>query len=153
MIFDAVSNLNKYSCIPNVNKIINAIAQNDFSNDDSGEIEIDDRNLYLLKIRSTIDDEPPKLFEAHRKYADLHIIIDGEELMNQVSSSDAIRMSEYNYDEDYELFSAKENISTFHLNMGKFIFFFPGEIHKSGGFLNQSQDYNKKMVFKIRCDI
>lgn len=68
-----------------------------------------------------------KLFEAHRKYIDLHYIIEGTEQFGYANISTLKPTTEYNEDEDYILLSGE--ISRITLSKGDFVIVFPEDAH------------------------
>lgn len=152
MIFDMIANIKEYTCIPYSGQIQNIIQELDFSSINCGDNEIRGRELFLKKIIFSSDFLPPEFFEAHRKYADLHLIIEGEELIHMANKVESIPASEYNSELDYELFSSDATISTIQLKKNRFALFMPGEIHKSGGFTLEPGRNPQKIVFKIACE-
>ncbi|MCR4719916.1 MAG: YhcH/YjgK/YiaL family protein [Firmicutes bacterium] len=68
-----------------------------------------------------------KLFEAHRKYIDLHYIIDGTEKFGYANINTLKPVTEYNEKDDYILLSGEASRIT--LNKGDFVIAFPEDAH------------------------
>lgn len=84
--------------------------------------------------------------ETHCRYADIQLILDGEEFMGYVSADDVLPLSEYDKERDIRMW--KGNIALMPMRKGDFALFFPGEPHAPS--LYKSSDKVKKAVFKIR---
>lgn len=87
-------------------------------------------------------------FENHQKFIDIHYIVDGEEHIGLNSLENLVSNLEYDPENDYQLFDgrAKEIIL---LGRGEFLLLFPGEVHVTGGFINELSQELKKVVFKV----
>ena len=68
-----------------------------------------------------------KLFEAHRKYIDIHYIIAGTEQFGYANIATLTPVTEYNAVDDYILLDGEVNRIT--LNKGDFIIVFPEDAH------------------------
>ena len=81
------------------------------------------RGLFLN--RSNYKEE---VFESHRIYQDIHLIIKGYDTILIGSDNDAIPELDYQLEGDYELFSSRI-LSELKLNEGTFAIINPGELH------------------------
>lgn len=72
-------------------------------------------------------DEPSDLFEAHRKFIDIHYVLKGEELFGYANVDALTPTTEYNEEKDY-LF-LKGDITPLHLHAGEFCIAFPEDAH------------------------
>ena len=87
-------------------------------------------------------------WEAHRKYADLQIVLCGNERMDWAPISDAVGGEGYNGENDYELFaSCCETIGSVYAQKGVFAYFAPCDAHRPG--IKWKSEHVKKAVFKI----
>ena len=68
-----------------------------------------------------------KVFEAHRKYIDLHYIIDGTEQFGYANIDTLTPAGEYNEADDYILLCGEVNCMT--LSKGDFVIAFPEDAH------------------------
>jgi len=86
-------------------------------------------------------------FENHKKYIDIHLMVNGSEIIGINEESNLDKLTEYHEENDFQLFTGKpkEKIT---LHQGEFILLFPGEIHVTGGQIDKKTKI-KKMVFKI----
>ena len=72
-------------------------------------------------------DANKKIFEAHRKYIDLHYIIDGVEQFGYANIDTLTPAGEYNEADDYILLCGEVNRIT--LSNGDFVIAFPEDAH------------------------
>lgn len=84
------------------------------------------------------------LFEAHRKYLDIHYVISGEERMAYASLDVLAVCKSYDADGDYELLQGTGDVLT--LKKGDFCIVYPQDAHVPT--VDQSP-YLKKAVVKI----
>ena len=68
-----------------------------------------------------------KVFEANRKFIDIHFMIDGEETFGYANVNDLRAITEYNDKEDYLLLNG--NINRIRLGNGDFCIVFPEDAH------------------------
>ena len=68
-----------------------------------------------------------KVFEAHRKYIDLHYIIDGTEQFGYADIETLAPITEYDEADDYILLDG--DVSRITLNKGNFVIAFPEDAH------------------------
>lgn len=86
-------------------------------------------------------------FENHKKYIDIHLMIEGSEIIGLNEESNLDRITDYAPAEDFELFTGKPN-GEVTLQRGEFLLLFPGEIHVTGGHIGEKTKI-KKVVYKI----
>lgn len=141
MIIDKISNASIYKDIPK--EVLNY--KLDLNNFKAGKFEIDGDQLFGIGLEYQTDVAEKGLWEAHRKYIDLHYIIEGEE---NIYISDIKNMDEVNdYQDDYQLFEGEPDQKVF-LQAGDIIMLYPHEVHKTS--IKSSQVSNvKKIVYKI----
>ena len=73
------------------------------------------------------EDGGERSFEAHRKYADIHYVISGDEGMGYADIDSLEPLTEYNDDQDYQLLHGEVN--SIHLRKGDFCLVFPEDAH------------------------
>ena len=88
------------------------------------------------------------VFETHELYADLQLILSGEEYMGYAALDDLSQKSEYDGEKDIALWTGKAALLP--LRAGEFAMFYPGEPHAPS--LKKSAGKVKKAVFKIRYE-
>ncbi|HLE09898.1 MAG: hypothetical protein A2504_02775 [Bdellovibrionales bacterium RIFOXYD12_FULL_39_22] len=151
MILDKVSNLRNYSNIPELDKILDFIKQNDLKTISVGKHIIDGDRLYAI-----VEDYFPRpleecKFEAHEMYADLQLAIEGLENCRVAFMEDVGERLDSPRIGDVNFYLLKHNyFSEVVLRSGEFVFFPPNYIHMPGlGNINCFNKKIKKIVFKI----
>ena len=66
-------------------------------------------------------------FEAHRKYADIHYVISGDEGIGYADIDTLAPVTDYNEEQDYQLLCGE--INSIHLRSGDFCLVFPEDAH------------------------
>lgn len=94
-------------------------------------------------------DAQSKRYEQHRDYADIQILLSGNERIDFGPADSGQELDTYHEDNDYQLCSKVEPRQTLHMQAGMFAVFLPGEPHKPGCIATQSQTI-KKAVIKVR---
>ena len=75
----------------------------------------------------TDDDGNVRPFEAHKKYADIHYVISGDEGIGYSHIDNLNAITEYDDENDFLLLSGE--INHFHLRQGDFCIVFPEDAH------------------------
>lgn len=86
-------------------------------------------------------------FESHRSYIDVHVMIEGVELIGINCTKELETITEYDGSNDYQLFGGMTR-DQFILPKDHFIVLFPGEAHLTGGRIKQRKKIIK-IVYKI----
>ena len=84
------------------------------------------------------------VYEAHKKFLDIHLVLEGESLEGYADMSVSTPTTEYNEQDDYVLLEAPGNEMT--LRAGDFVVYFPCDAHAP---VISCKDL-KKAVIKIR---
>lgn len=149
MIFDRLENLGKYIAVNKyVSDVTAFLRERDFSICSLGRQEIDGQNVYanLTKYKTQLPEEA--VWEAHRKYIDIHCLIEGEEIIGFGDINKFEKTQEYDFYKDCIFFRGEGNYLT--LRPSFFVLFEPIEVH-SPGRANGEISEVKKLVFKLRC--
>lgn len=153
MIYGEIKDLGLYKGIlKNLDKAIACILSGEYKNGVVGKNVIDGDSVYFNQPDFPMTKEIKDGFiENHKKYIDIHIVIEGEEKIGYISNTDIKLTKEYDEVGDYELYEGElENL--FYLNPKKFIILFPGEPHMAlikGG---EKTTKVKKVIFKVLVD-
>ncbi|MBC7915279.1 MAG: YhcH/YjgK/YiaL family protein [Pyrinomonadaceae bacterium] len=143
MIFDKLENLNRYN--ERLGFISTILEENKFI---KGKFDIGDTTSFGIGLEYTTRVSDKCLWEAHRKYLDIHVILEGEELVEIGDISNMEPTKEY--EDDYQLFKGNKEHSL-RLLPGKFLILFPNEVHKTGVKTKHCVGV-KKIVFKLLLD-
>ncbi|MFA4884178.1 MAG: YhcH/YjgK/YiaL family protein [Candidatus Margulisiibacteriota bacterium] len=147
MIIDLFNNLNIYLKLnPRLEQAFKYLQTNDLSRLPLGRFEIDGDDLYgTINEYETIP-RGKALWEAHRRYFDVQLVIRGEEMIGYAPLSSLRVTSEYKYKEDYVLLDGEG--SYFTIKPGMFVVFGPGDAHRPGIAL-EAPNRVKKAVLKV----
>ncbi|HGO5814243.1 TPA: N-acetylneuraminate anomerase [Mannheimia haemolytica] len=94
-----------------------------------------------------------KQAEMHRKFIDIQLLIDGEEMIEYgLSQPDLSKYDEYRDEDDYQLTDAIDNKNEVVLKPNMFAIFLPYEPHKPGNSVNGNKTL-KKLVVKVPVEL
>jgi biofilm protein TabA len=118
-------------------------------------VEIDGSRMYVM--RQTPDTVPfaDRFSEIHDQYADIHLVVEGEEWQGYASASDG-NLADTNklQESDYALFANVFNESFIRLEPGDFTVYWPGEFHRPNCCPDgASRSRLVKLVVKIHKDL
>ena len=148
MICDKISNLSRYTYVPHVQKVIDYLSSTDLLSVENGKYDLGDD--CSVKVMEYLTHEEPEdiLFEAHREFLDVQIIVKGEELF----LTQAIELGEeavpYNKGKDVEFFRVGY-YNSLALNDENFVVLFPNDLH-IGNMNADGETAVKKLVFKLK---
>ena len=147
MIFDKLENLRKYAAIcPRLNAVADFLEKNELKDLPLGRIDLADGVFVNVQEYETYP--APDKWEAHRKYADLQIVVTGDERMDGAPISDAEGGNGYSEEYDFELFDTCSGaFASVYGTPGVFVWFGPEDAHRPG--LRHNTVKVKKAVFKI----
>ena len=126
-------------------KLVEYILKNDIFKMPLGKYEIDGKNLYFEISNCNLRAKQSAPLEAHKKYADLQLILEGSETFGLADTNVCKSVkTPYNPEKDIEFFEdAPEQYKT--LSAGEFMVFFPENAHAP----LIGKGSVKKVVFKI----
>jgi YhcH/YjgK/YiaL family protein len=129
-------------------KAFHYIKDKDLSALSVGEYELD--NQKVLVIVSEYNSKSPEvaLFEEHEDYIDIHYVVSGSEYIELGDQSTAKLKKPYDEEKDIAFYEAKEK-KILLAKPGIFFIIFPGELHKPGIKVEESNPV-KKILIKIR---
>ncbi len=138
MIYDRIENIKTYNLPASVYKVMEDIATKEF---EVGRYEYED-GIYALVQEYTTKDKADCKMEAHKKYVDIQVVLQGEETFGY--AYEAKSETEYNAEKDVYFLDTDDRYLT--LNAGEFIMVWPQDYHRpkigNGGFV-------KKVVVKV----
>ena len=97
--------------------------------------------------KSYVKDGTPREFEAHRKFLDIHYVIDGVECMGYADIDTLTPTTEYNDEKDYQML--KGHVNKIILNKGDFCVVFPEDAHLPQ-MIGDDGKWVKKAVVKMK---
>lgn len=149
MIYDELKNIKTYKGInKNLDKAIDFIAEKKYLNANFGKNIMEKDTIYFdypekVTTRENIGLE----FEYHKKYMDIHIVLEGKEIIAYTPFENCIESKSYSIEKDIA-FVKGETQADFLLNGKNFLLLFPNEPHLPLLKTDKVKEI-KKIVFKI----
>jgi YhcH/YjgK/YiaL family protein len=151
MIITTIKNdTNDLSLTPEFNIALDFLHREGWRDHKDGIISIDGDRVYgnILSYKTKILNGPKK-FESHRKYADIHYIIDGEEILYQKPVDSLVPMMPYDDKNDVLLFeSACADVTPVILTVKNFVVCFPEDAH-APAYCVHEPIHVRKIVIKV----
>ena len=147
MIYDTLEHLLDYAdFLPALRKVDAIIKQGNLLTAQTGRHTIDDNLYYNIEEYQTT--ENPKPFEVHHRYADVQIVLKGEETHQTALRSAAENLPDFDDERDIAFFHSPV-AATFYASAQHFLIYLPFEPHRSQMAVEKVQSV-RKVVFKIR---
>lgn len=121
----------------------------------SGEQKIQlDSGAFAIEQSYHLKDLSKAFYETHRKYVDLQLVVQGEEIFSIAVASDCVIKDTYDVQKDIATYHTPKRSSTLHLSAGMLAVFFPYDVH-SGGLGAESLGIKPvyKSVVKVPVDL
>ena len=129
MIYTEISSIGRYRGIGEyLDKAFDYLATHALKDMEAGHYEIVGKMVYLNVLEYETIAEEGAFFEAHGKYADIQIAVEGEEL---VGVSELARVTVKTFDEEADLYEVEGPVEHYiKLIPGKALIVMPGDAHK-----------------------
>ncbi len=111
-----------------------------------GKVAVDGEHVYISVREADLTGRPER-WEAHRRYADIQILLDGREAIMYAPATEANPSIPYDGGKDIEFFEGIQGLRCA-LKPGDFMIFFPGELHAPDR-PERPNGYSKKLVVKV----
>ncbi len=146
MITDKIENIDKYKEIPiDIQHFIKNLSRDI----ELGRIALNDNNYANVETYQTKKHEDC-LFEAHEKFADIQIILEGKERLDYVSSEGLTIKTPYNPEKDIVFYeNNKPETASVILDGSNFVMLFPNEPHRPQMAASNGSQTVKKIVVKL----
>ena len=153
MIYGEIKELGFYKGISKaLDKAIDYILSEEYKNGKIGKNEVDGDIVYFNQPEAPMTKEIKEGFlEGHKKYIDIHIVVDGEEKIGYVPNSKVKIKKEYDEIADFEVYEGEVE-SFYYLNSERFLICFPEEPHMALIKAGDKPQTIKKVIFKILVD-
>jgi YhcH/YjgK/YiaL family protein len=148
MIYDSVENIENYSEHDNaIYRAVQFVRDFDLSQPD-GKYEIDGDNIFAILQSVRTGEANEKVFEAHRDYMDVQMVLQGEERQDValLDSENKVVVQEYDREKDMMLFKVRGHFATIIMKPGMFIVYGPNDGHRPGCSVGEAQDIRKVCV-------
>ena len=144
MIIEKFDNIRFYSCM--LNNLENGLqAVEALRNPEAGRYEFD--GGFFLVQKGETKPMSEGTFEAHRKYADVQIVLEGSEEIAWADLGDLKEDGEYNGDNDKAAYTGAED-NVMRITAGMCYIAFPHDGHKAVRHTSRQQSYTK-IVMKL----
>lgn len=145
MIIDLISNIEQYKALgERMSKAIDFIKSTDFKTLETGKHAVDGNEIFVAVSEYCTKPEAEAKPEAHKKYIDIQMVIEGAELMGYLPIEGQETSTTYNPEKDVEFYALKTNLIK--IEPGMFAVFFPQDIHQPGVLLNGAEKVRKVVV-------
>lgn len=127
MIHDKLANFSRYRGISkNIDTAIDFLAKTDLKALPLGKTEIDGTNVYSNRFEYTTEESG--LFEDHRNYIDVHIVLDGIEALKVADVATLTEETPYSVEKDIRMLK-DTSAAKLKIDAGEFALVFPREAH------------------------
>lgn len=152
MIICSFKDLPRYEALnPNFKKAFDWVMKTDLAKLELGKVEIDGEKVFALVQKYKTQAVSEKFFEAHRKYIDIQIIVNGAEKMDCADTSLLSELKPYDESRDFQELDGK-TIETVDLVPNIACVLFPEDAHKPGLHPDgKTVSENSKICVKIAC--
>lgn len=113
------------------------------------KITVDENFFYTIQQYQTKPEDYAKL-ESHRKFADIQIIIKGEELMDIADISRLTAKSDYNPQDDVMFWNIPDHMARITLRAGDYIILYPENAHRGAVQVGAKSRKILKIVGKVK---
>ena len=150
MIYDRLENAGQYYRVcPWLGKAVEFAAKFDLSSTD-GKYEVDGLDMYAVVMTYQTKTPRALLFEVHRKYIDLQLVLGGVERLDVINTAASLILNKpYNVETDAEFYDEPSNYSSLIMSVGDFAVLYPHDAHRPGVSINSVGNV-RKMVIKIK---
>jgi len=147
MIYDALSNFHRYVSVhPLFPVVFDFIDRHDLSGLQPGKVTIA-QGVYAVVNDYETDDIINKFIECHKRYIDIHIVLQGVESIGVGDKNECSVLEAYDEEKDLEKLDGE--IDFFTLKKGCFALFYPSDGHVPGLKMGVKKAMVRKIVFKV----
>ena len=150
MIYGNIHDEGTYAFLPPaIQQALSFARTHDLASLPEGRCEIAGDALYVNIARYTTGEAADRIWEAHRTYIDIHVIVEGMERID-VNHITRMRMGAYEQDRDFTPAEGTLAASAV-MHPGDFLICFPVDVHRSGVMLDAPAPL-KKGIFKVKAE-
>ena len=150
MIFGNLKMAENYCLVDEIlEKCFNYVNGHDLLACETGSYEIDGQNLFVNIVEYDTQEENACFWEAHKKYIDVHVILEGQERIDVGFVSD---MCCEEYDKERDYLPLKGNVkATVVLRKNDFLVCHPHDGHRTGVAVEKPERI-RKAIFKVMIE-
>jgi len=111
-----------------------------------------DSSFFLILQNSILKNSTDCVFESHKEYIDVHIVIDGRERIELLDVKDVDFPYESSIENDYYLYKSELDSQKYILDKNKIAIFDFHDVHKVGIRTSDKPDSVIKIVLKMKKD-
>ena len=131
MIFDRIENIEVYAGLgKNFETAVQFIQKLALNGIEDQEFSVDDDRVYAFARHFSLKESSEVLYESHRRYADIQLLLDGEETMYAAVTKGMKSKIPYEEEKDIEFYEDSEKHTCLKFVPGDFAVFFPWDAHK-----------------------
>ena len=128
-------------------KVMDYLKTHDLASMEKGTHFIEGEDFFVNVIEYQTTDEANRIWEAHKDYLDIHVVVTGVEVIYH-SFIDNMQVGDYHKNDDYlEITGNKENV--IQLSPNQLLVLYPEDTHKTGVKVDK-ETFVKKGVFKVK---
>ena len=147
MIFDSIKNKNNYKDFHLLSMALDYLAGLTPDTYPDSTVVLIPGRLFANPVSLVSKPESQCIYEAHKKYLDVHYILEGCEGIATADVSSLSVQTPYNEEKDIAFYTGSED-GRYCLHPGQFMVCWPNDAHKVAMMKDQPQPI-KKIVFKI----
>ena len=146
MIYAKLSDAPVYRGIhPRLDRALDLLTEDFLSSVGTETKKLEGDDLYVTRFDVVSSADETRLFEYHRSYLDIFVLVKGEERVN-IAAPESLDLREQRGDYWGGTASAEQSVI---LRPGCFIVLFPGDAHRPGMAVDTPREVSR-IVFKIR---
>lgn len=150
MIFDTITNKENYKSFDLLYKALNYLSLLPKDEIPTTSVTLIDDVLFANPVTFISKPENACLFEAHKKYIDLHYVVSGVEAIATAETTSLIPTVSYENNKDIAFYDGISDGKYF-LKPGSFMVCWPNDAHKVG-MMKSTPEEIRKIVFKIKVE-
>jgi YhcH/YjgK/YiaL family protein len=151
MIYDRFENLNLYCQAGSRLHQALVVARDAVPTVADGRMDIDGDRLYASIATYETGSRDERRFEAHRKYIDVQVLLEGEENIDVSLGKDLPILEAYDETRDVMFLQPPPQFASLPMRPGRFAIFYPNDIHRPGCHLKEKRRV-RKIVMKIAVE-
>jgi YhcH/YjgK/YiaL family protein len=149
MILDTLTNWRRYSALAELREAFEFLEGQTEVCLGSGRVDIAGDRVYALVQAFTPKPVEEARFESHRRYADIHFVCQGAEMLGCAPVSELAVETPYDAEKDVAFHPKPKTFTQIALRKGHFVVCYPEDAHMPGCLLD-SNDQVVKVVVKVR---